>query len=185
MMPPDVTIRPLLRPRPRRRCRGSPRILVDAVANGASVNFMAGFDEAGASAFWRGQLPGLAEGMRHILVAEAAGAIVGTVVVAFAPQPNQPHRADIGKMLVHSSQRGRGIGKALLEAAEALGAQASGRTAPHPRHGGGQRRRPALSAQRLDRLRHRAGLCLDDRRTAGPGHLLLQGARRRRAWLRR
>jgi GNAT superfamily N-acetyltransferase len=127
MMPPDISIRPLVPAEADAALPALARILVDAVANGASVNFMAGFDEAGACAFWRGQFPGLAEGMRHILVAEAAGTIVGTVIIAFAPQPNQPHRADIGKMLVHSSQRGRGIGKALLETAEAF-ARASGRT---------------------------------------------------------
>jgi GNAT superfamily N-acetyltransferase len=96
-------------------------VLHDAVAHGASVNFMADFTLEDAAAFWRGQLPGLAEGTRHILVAETEdGRILGTVVVAFAAQPNQPHRADIGKMIVHSGARGRGTGQRLLEAAEAL-----------------------------------------------------------------
>jgi GNAT superfamily N-acetyltransferase len=102
-------------------------ILVDAVASGASVNFMAGFDEEAGRHFWRGQLPGIAGGTRHLVVAEVEGRIVGTVLVTFAPQPNQPHRADIGKMLVHSSNRGRGIGRRLLAAAETL-ARTHGRT---------------------------------------------------------
>lgn len=102
-------------------------ILVDAVASGASVNFLAGFSRAEAEGFWRGQLPLIDEGKRILIVAERGGAIVGTVVVTFAPQPNQPHRADIGKMLVHSSARRRGIGRALLEAAEQAALE-SGRT---------------------------------------------------------
>ncbi|MBN9000375.1 MAG: GNAT family N-acetyltransferase [Rhizobiales bacterium] len=102
-------------------------VLVDAVAHGASVNFMAGFRQDEAEAFWRGQLPLVAEGRRILIVARHGGRIVGTVVVTFAPQPNQPHRADVGKMLVHSSMRRRGIGRALLAAAEAA-ALASGRS---------------------------------------------------------
>ncbi|MCX5496465.1 GNAT family N-acetyltransferase [Kaistia dalseonensis] len=93
-------------------------ILVDAVANGASVNFLAGFAQAEGEAFWRGQLPLIAEGKRILIVATRDGAIAGTVVITFAPQPNQPHRADVGKMLVHSAARRQGIGRALLEAAE-------------------------------------------------------------------
>jgi len=106
---------------------GLAAILVDAVAGGASVNFLAGFGLDEAAAFWRSQLPGIAAGQRVLIVAEAAGAIVGTVVVTFAPQPNQPHRADIGKMLVHSRARRRGIGRALLAAAESA-ALTAGRT---------------------------------------------------------
>jgi GNAT superfamily N-acetyltransferase len=99
------------------------RVLVDAVASGASVNFMADFAEADAERFWRTQLSGLGDGSRHILVAESEGEIVGTVVVGMAPQPNQPHRAEIGKMIVHRSARGRGTGQRLLEAAEAVAMQ--------------------------------------------------------------
>ncbi len=102
-------------------------LLVDAVANGASVNFLAGFDHAGAVAFWRGQTPRLADGSRIIFVAEASGAIVGTAVLTLAPQPNQPHRADVGKMLVHSAMRRRGLGAHLLTAVEET-ARGLGRT---------------------------------------------------------
>lgn len=93
-------------------------LLVDAVANGASVNFLAGFRHDEGVAFWRGQVPAIRDGGRALLVAEAAGRIVGTVVVTHAPQPNAPHRAEIGKMLVHSSLRRRGLGARLLGAAE-------------------------------------------------------------------
>ena len=105
-------------------------ILVDAVAHGASVNFLAGFSREDGVEFWQGQMAGVEAGGRVLLVAEAEGRIVGTVVVTFAPQPNGPHRAEIGKMLVHSSQRRRGLGGKLLQAAEAV-VRASGRTLAH------------------------------------------------------
>ncbi len=95
-------------------------ILRDAVENGASVNFMAGLTEEEAVAFWRGQLAGIADATRTLLVAERGGRIVGTVVLTLAPQPNAPHRAEIGKMLVHSSLRRQGLGRRLLEEAEAV-----------------------------------------------------------------
>jgi GNAT superfamily N-acetyltransferase len=102
-------------------------ILVDAVEGGASVNFLAGLTPAQAEAFWRGQLPGLADGSRILIVAEEAARLVGTVVLTFAQQPNQPHRGEIGKMLVLRPARRRGIGRALLDAAEAA-ARAADRT---------------------------------------------------------
>lgn len=106
---------------------GLAAMLVDAVSHGASVNFLTGFGLDEARAFWRGQLPGLASGERRLFVAEAGGRIVGTVVLTFALQPNQPHRAEIGKMLVHSSMRRRGLGRRLLACAETAAADA-GRT---------------------------------------------------------
>ena len=102
-------------------------LLVDAVAHGASVNFMAGFSAAEGERFWRGQLPGIAAGERMLFVAEGEGRLLGTVVLSLAPQPNAPHRAEIGKMLVHSGARRQGLGRRLLRAAEAA-ALASGRT---------------------------------------------------------
>lgn len=101
-------------------------ILVDAVAHGASVNFMAGFTLAEGRAFWRTQLPALASGATRLLVADD-GRLLGTVLLVFAPQPNAPHRADIGKMLVLSSARRQGIGRKLLTAAETA-ARDAGRT---------------------------------------------------------
>jgi GNAT superfamily N-acetyltransferase len=102
-------------------------ILVDAVAHGASVNFLAGFAVDEAAAFWRGQLPGLVDGSRHLLVADDSVRLIGTVVLTKAPQPNQQHRADVGKMLVLERARRRGLGRRLLVAIEAL-AQEQGRT---------------------------------------------------------
>ena len=99
-------------------------LLVDAVAHGSSVNFLAGFSHAEGQAFWRGQIPGIAAGERRLFVAEAGERVVGTVVLTFAHQPNAPHRAEIGKMLVHSTLRRQGLGQRLLATAEqaALGA---------------------------------------------------------------
>lgn len=105
-------------------------ILVDAVARGASVNFLAGLSIEAASEFWQGQMAGIETGSRVLIVADLDGRIVGTVVVTFAPQPNGPHRAEIGKMLVHSSVRRRGIGRQLLDAAETVARQA-GKTLLH------------------------------------------------------
>jgi len=102
-------------------------LLVDAVAHGASVNFLAGFSQPEAEAFWTGQLPGIRAGATRLFVAHAGGRLVGTVLLFLAGQPNGPHRAEIGKMLVHSTMRRQGLGRALLVAAEAA-ALASGRT---------------------------------------------------------
>ena len=89
---------------------------------------MHGFSQEDGERFWRGQLPAMVAGQRVLIVAEdEAARIVGSVIVTFAPQPNQPHRADIGKMLVHSSVRRRGLGRRLLSAAE-VAARESGRT---------------------------------------------------------
>lgn len=102
-------------------------ILIDAVAGGASVNFMAGFSPAEGRAFWRSQLPGIASGEKRLFVADAGARLAATVLLIFAHQPNAPHRAEIGKMLVHSRARRQGLGRRLLAAAEDA-ARAAGRT---------------------------------------------------------
>ncbi len=102
-------------------------ILVDAVAHGASVNFLAGFSHAEGQEFWRTQLPGIADGTKRLLVGDDGTRLVATVLLTFAHQPNAPHRAEIGKMLVLSSVRRQGLGRRLLTAAEAV-ARDAGRT---------------------------------------------------------
>ncbi len=102
-------------------------LLVDAVAHGASVNFMAGFSRDEGVAFWRGVHRGVVSGGTTLLAADEGARLVGTVLLAAAPQPNGPHRAEIGKMLVASTHRRRGLGRRLLAAAEDA-ALASGRT---------------------------------------------------------
>jgi GNAT superfamily N-acetyltransferase len=98
---------------------------MDCVAGGASVRFMADLTLADAEAFWRGEI-GTDDG-RAILVAEDEAGICGVVQVIPAWPPNQPHRADIAKMLVHRRARRRGLGDALLAAAETA-AREMGRT---------------------------------------------------------
>jgi GNAT superfamily N-acetyltransferase len=100
-------------------------ILVDAVDNGASVNFLAGFALDQAEIFWRAQIPGIVSGKTQLLTAGDGLRLVGTVLLMFAHQPNAPHRAEIGKMLVHSSVRRQGLGRRLLTAAENAARQAN------------------------------------------------------------
>lgn len=102
-------------------------ILVEAVAFGASVNFLAGFSRDGARVFWRNQLPGIASGERRLFVGDNGVRLVATVLLMFAEQPNQPHRAEVGKMLVRASERRQGLGRRLLEAVEQA-ARDAGRT---------------------------------------------------------
>ncbi len=71
------------------------------------------------------RIPGIADNSTQLLVAEDGSTLVGTVLLMFAHQPNAPHRAEIGKMLVHSSMRRQGLGRHLLTAAETAARQAS------------------------------------------------------------
>jgi GNAT superfamily N-acetyltransferase len=102
-------------------------VLVDCVAGGASVSFMHPLARDKAVAFWRRLADDVAGGGRMLLVARDAGGIVGTVQVIPAQPDNQPHRADIAKMLVHRRARRRGVGSALMRAAEDA-ARAAGKT---------------------------------------------------------
>ncbi|MFE1598395.1 GNAT family N-acetyltransferase [Methylobacterium sp. ID0610] len=94
-------------------------LLIDCVEGGASVSFMAPLPAAKADAYWRDVAAGVARGERRLIVAEEAeGRPVGTVQVVLAQPENQPHRADVSKVLVLRRARGRGIGAALMRAAE-------------------------------------------------------------------
>src|SRR5579883_895230 len=102
-------------------------ILLDAVAHGASVNFMAGLTREEGRAFWRRQVADIAAGEKRLFVGERDGRLVATVLLIYAPQPNAPHRAEIGKMLVLSSERRQGLGRRLLAVTEQAASRA-GRT---------------------------------------------------------
>jgi len=103
-------------------------VLQDCVAGGASVSFMLPLPRAKAEAFWRRIARGVAAGERALLVAEDEnGRIAGTVQLVLAQPDNQPHRADLSKMLVHRRARCRGLGAALMRAAEQV-AREEGKT---------------------------------------------------------
>jgi GNAT superfamily N-acetyltransferase len=93
-------------------------VLVDCVEGGASVSFMAPFSHDQARAFFRKVAGSVAAGDTVLLAAELNGRIVGTVQLGLDTPPNQPHRADVKKMLVHRAARGRGIGAALMAEVE-------------------------------------------------------------------
>jgi len=93
-------------------------LLVDCVEGGASVSFMHPLPRAHAMEFWREVARGVAQGERALLIAEDVEGIVGTVQLVLAQPDNQPHRADLAKMLVHRRARRQGLGEALMRAAE-------------------------------------------------------------------
>src|SRR5882724_4308909 len=93
-------------------------VLIDCVEGGASVSFMHPLTRDRARAFWRRVAEGVAAGQRALLVAEDPQGACGTVQLLFDLPENQPHRADLAKMLVHRRARRQGLGAALLRAAE-------------------------------------------------------------------
>lgn len=101
-------------------------VLIDVVEGGASVGFMHPISRDKAIAFWRTTLQSADRGERLVLVAEdgrsdemkSPSSILGTVQVVLTMPENQPHRADVAKMQVHRRARRRGVGRALIRAAE-------------------------------------------------------------------
>ena len=93
-------------------------VLVDCVEGGASVSFMAPFPQDQGLSFFRKVAISVASGETVLLAAKLAGKIVGTVQLGLDTPPNQPHRADIKKLLVHRAARGHGIAAALMARAE-------------------------------------------------------------------
>jgi GNAT superfamily N-acetyltransferase len=93
-------------------------ILHDCVINGASVNFMNPFSMAEAVGFFAGIADGVAHGELTLFAAIDSGIAVGTCQLIASQKPNQPHRADLAKLLVHSAHRNRGIGRGLLNAVD-------------------------------------------------------------------
>ena len=90
-------------------------VLIDCVEGGASVGFMAPLPRETAVSFWRNVVAGIVRHERVLLVAEdAAGQIVGTVQLIMSLPANQPHRADVAKMLVHRRARRQGVAQRLM-----------------------------------------------------------------------
>jgi RimJ/RimL family protein N-acetyltransferase/predicted N-acetyltransferase YhbS len=89
-------------------------ILVDCVANGASVGFLDPLSEPDADAYWQRIERAVAENRCVLIVGTLDGAVAGTVQLDVDTFPNQPHRATVSKLLVHTSARRRGLGEALM-----------------------------------------------------------------------
>jgi GNAT superfamily N-acetyltransferase len=103
-------------------------VLVDCVEGGASVSFMRPLPRAKALAFWRSVADGVERGERVLLVAvDAQGTIIGTVQLILSLPDNQPHRADVAKMLVHRRARRSGVAQRLMAALDEA-ARAEGKT---------------------------------------------------------
>ena len=95
--------------------RGLARLLLDAIDDNAGVSFMPGLTEAAAEAWWRSIL---SSDRAIVLIARDDEGVAGTVQLHASWAPNQPHRADVAKLIVHRRARRQGIGRALMEAIE-------------------------------------------------------------------
>ena len=127
-MTPDISVHQLITLDAPQHLHELSEVLLDCVEGGASVNFMAGLSMARALAFWQQVAQQVQSGERALLVAkDGAGHIIGTVQLALSQPDNQPHRADLNKLLVHRRARQQGVGEALMRAAEDL-ASAQGKT---------------------------------------------------------
>ena len=102
-------------------------ILSDCINGGASLGFMLPFEPQDATAYWNGIADEVEKGTIILAVAEVEGRAVGTVQIGLASKPNQPHRGDLMKLLVHHDARGLGLSRKLMEAVEAEAA-GQGRT---------------------------------------------------------
>lgn len=102
-------------------------ILSDCINGGASLGFMLPFQPHDATAYWNGIADEVEKGAIILAVAEVDGRAVGTVQIGLASKPNQPHRGDLMKLLVHHDARGLGLSRKLLDAVEAEAAR-QGRT---------------------------------------------------------
>lgn len=93
-------------------------LLVDTVADGASIGFLAPLDRTAAMVWWKERAVAVAAGQLAVWAAREGGRTVGTVSLAFADKPNSRHRAEVVKLMVHRDARGRGLGRSLLTTAE-------------------------------------------------------------------
>ena len=125
--PDPIEVRRLDGPELRTQLNALADVLADCVAGGASVSYLAPFSQEDARAAFAGMVAEAEAGRRLILGAFTGDRLVGTVQVILALPPNQPHRAEIAKLLVHSSARRRGVAEQLMWAAEA-DARAEGKT---------------------------------------------------------
>ncbi len=127
-MPSDgIEIRRLTGPELEANLDGLATVLHDCVAGGASVSYLSPFSHDDARAAFAGFAAQVEEGNRLVLAAFADGTLVGTVQVILVLPPNQPHRGEVAKLLVHRSARRRGVAASLMARAETE-ARAEGKT---------------------------------------------------------
>ncbi len=93
-------------------------VLIDVVEAGAGVSFMAPLSRDIAEAYWRRQVAGISKGTTHHFAAFSDSVITGTVMLHRAWAPNQPHRAEVSKLMVHNDFRQQGIATKLMQALE-------------------------------------------------------------------
>jgi GNAT superfamily N-acetyltransferase len=124
---PEISVRRLSVTEVHEQLDGLAAVLADCVAGGASVSYMAPFSHEQARAAFEAVAAEVEQGRRLLLAAFVDGRLVGTVQVILALPPNQPHRGEIAKLLVHRSARRRGIAQLLMEHAESE-ARAEGKT---------------------------------------------------------
>jgi GNAT superfamily N-acetyltransferase len=121
---PDVEIVALDAGEARKSCGELARVLHDCVAGGASVSFMHPFAQDDAEIFFRDVAKEVEAGKTILLAARVDGRIEGTVQLGLATPPNQPHRADVKKLLVHRDARNRGVAEALMTRLEKVAREA-------------------------------------------------------------
>lgn len=122
-MPADIRLVQLSADAVRDRISQLADVLEDCVAGGASVSFMLPFHRDTAIAFWQGVARSAAAGERRVLAAiDDKDTVIGTVQLIVDLPENQPHRAEVAKLLVHSRGRRRGIAAALMAELERLAA---------------------------------------------------------------
>ncbi|WFU29181.1 GNAT family N-acetyltransferase [Bradyrhizobium brasilense] len=95
-------------------------LLIETVAAGGSVSFMHPLSPDDADAFWQDSLGAAARGERIVLGAFTGSDLIGTVTLLLKLPPNQPHRAEIAKMMTRVAHRHRGVATELMRAAEQL-----------------------------------------------------------------
>ncbi len=115
---PEIKIMPLNASR--ETCAALSEILIEAVASGGSVSFMHPLAREVADEFWRKSLAAAERGERIVLGALDGGYLIGTVTLLLDLPPNQPHRAEVAKMMTRIGHRGRGVARALMRAAERM-----------------------------------------------------------------
>ncbi len=120
-----IQIRRLTATEARQHLNGLATVLFDCVEGGASVSFMAGFSKSDAAAFFEKVIEGVERNERILLAAFLDDEVAGTVQLITAMPPNQPHRAEVAKLLVLQSARGQGVGRLLMQHAEEAAREAN------------------------------------------------------------